>query len=256
MAKSSAVVAAIILSGLFTCSGAGAETEQGAESGNPEVFVGAGAVISSKPYDGVDSRTYPVPLFGYEGRRLYLRGITGGYRLLKIKGWSIGPTVRPRFEGYRASDSSALSGMKNRNATIDAGVDMSWRTSWGLLSAVFVTDILAAHDGHELELSYTAMFPYAGFDVMPGAALRWRSTNLTDYYYGVRPNEVRAGRPAYSPDDAITPLVRVAVRRKLSDRWGLLLAGQYEWLDREIRDSPVIDEDHIVSALFGVTYSF
>lgn len=256
MAKSSGVVTTLILSVVFAAGAWATETELVAETDKPEVFVGAGAVISSKPYDGVDSRTYPVPLFGYEGKRLYLRGITGGYRLLKVKGWSIGPTVRPRFEGYEASDSSALSGMKNRNATVDAGVDMSWRTSWGLLSAVFVTDILGAHDGHELELSYTALFPYAGFDVIPGVALRWRSSNLTDYYYGVKASEARAGRPAYGPDDALTPLVRVAVRRKLSDRWGLLLAGQYESLDSEIRDSPIVDENHILSALFGFTYSF
>jgi MipA family protein len=256
MTERSIAVVGIVLSMVLAVNLVAAETEEAVASKKPEIFVGAGAVISSKPYEGVDSRIYPVPLFGYEGKRLYLRGITGGYRLIKIKGWSIGPTVRPRFEGYQASDSSDLAGMKNRNATVDAGVDMSWRTNWGLLSAVFVTDLLSAHDGLELELSYTAMFPYAGFDIIPGAALRWRSSNLADYYYGVRASEVRTGRPAYSPDEAITPVVRVAVRRELSERWGLLLAGQYEWLDSEVRDSPIVDEDSILSALLGVTYSF
>jgi len=256
MAKRSVAIAGMILSAVLAANLAGAEAEETVESERPEIFVGAGAIISSKPYKGVDSRTWPIPLFGYEGKRLYLRGITGGYRLIMMNGLSIGPTVRPRFEGYEASDSSALRSMKNRNATIDGGIDVSWRTKWGLLSGVFVTDLLGAHDGHELELSYAALFPYGGFTIIPGVGLRWRSSNLTEYYYGVRPNEQRAGRSAYSPDAAITPLIRVAVRRKLSERWGLLLAGQYEWLDSEIRDSPIVDEDSLLSALFGVTYSF
>lgn len=256
MVKSRVAVAGIIVSLVFAASLAAAETEENIESERPEIFVGAGAVVRSKPFEGVDAKVYPVPLFGYEGKRLYLRGITGGYRLVQIKGWWIGPTVRPHFEGYQAGDSSALAGMKNRNATIDGGVELAKRTNWGLISAVFVTDLLGAHDGHELELSYTAMFSHAGFTFIPGVALQWKSSNLVDYYYGVKDSEVRTGRPAYSPDDAITPLARLAVRRKISQRWGLLLATQYEWLHSEISDSPIVDDNGIVSVLLGATYSF
>ena len=42
------------------------------------IYLGAGAVVSSQPYVGAGSRVYPIPIFGYEGKRLYLRGITGG----------------------------------------------------------------------------------------------------------------------------------------------------------------------------------
>jgi outer membrane protein len=146
--------------------------------------------------------------------------------------------------------------MKNRNSTVDAGIDLSWRTDWGLISAIVVTDILGAHDGHESELSYTALFPYAGFSIIPSVAVRWRSSNLANYYYGVRDNEVRTGRPAYTPDDSVTPVVRVAVRRKLSHRWGLLFGSQYEWLGDEIRGSPIVDDDYLLSLLLGITYTF
>jgi outer membrane protein len=256
MAKRSVVIAGMIFSAALAGNLVAAEAEETVEAARPEISVGGGAVISSKPFDGVRAKTYPIPMFTYEGERLYLRGITGGYRLFKAGGWSIGPTLRPRFEGYEASDSSALAGMKNRNPTIDAGIDLSWRTDWGLISAIVVTDILGAHDGHESELSYTVLFPYAGFNIIPSVAVRWRSSNLANYYYGVRDSEVGNGRPPYTPDDSVTPVVRVAVRRKLSERWGLLLASQYEWLSSEIRDSPIVDDNSILSALFGVTYSF
>ena len=255
MVRSSSVVVWMIISAIFATALVAAETEENGGSERSEIFVGAGAVVRSKPYDGVDSKIYPVPLFGYEGKRLYLRGITGGYRLVQIKGLSIGPTVRPRFDGYQASDSSALAGMKNRNATVDGGVALAWKTSKGLFGLTAVTDLLGAHDGYAIEFSYTAKFTRADFDFIPGFGLTWRNSNLVDYYYGVKNSEAREGtRPAYSPDAALTPLVRLAIQRNIMKRWGLLFAVQYEWLDSEMRDSPIVDDDSILSLVRGLTY--
>jgi outer membrane protein len=233
-----------------------AEGEPQAEPKKSKLYVGAGAVISSKPYEGIDSKIYGVPILGYEGDRLYLRGISGGYRLLRHKGWSVGPMLRPRFEGYDASDSRALSGMDDRRRTLEAGLDLSWQTDWGLLSAVALTDLLGEHDGQEIEFSYTVLLPYAGFNFIPSVGLRWRSDDLVDYYYGVRPDEARAGRPAYVPGATLTPVVRLAVRRKVSTHWGLLLGFQYEWLDSEITDSPIVEDSTSLSLLVGAAYAF
>ena len=256
MAKCNSVVVWIMIGGTLAGHLVAAEGEATGERERPEIFVGAGAVVQAKPFDGVDSKVYPVPLFGYEGKRLYLRGITGGYRLIMRDGFSVGPTIRPRFEGYEASDSSDLAGMKNRNPTIDGGIDAAWKTKWGLVNVVAVTDLLGAHDGYEIELAYTAKFTRAEFEFIPGLALVWRNSNLVNYYYGVRDMEVRDGRSAYYPDAALTPLVRLAVRRNITERWGLILGSQYEWLSSEMRDSPIVDDNGILSVLLGATYMF
>jgi len=246
----------IFVTAVVTAALPAAQSETQAEPEKSKFFVGAGAVISSKPYEGIRSKVYGVPILGYEGERLYLRGISGGYRLLMYKGWSVGPMLRPRFEGYEASDSPVLSGMDDRKRTLDGGVDLSWRTDWGLLSTVFLTDLLGEHDGQEVEISYTALFAYAGFDFVPSAGLRWRSGDVVDFYYGVRADEARPGRPAYTPEATLTPVVRLAVRRKLSRHWGLLLGFQYEWLDDEISDSPIVEDNTILSLLVGAAYAF
>lgn len=243
---------------LPTCAPA---AEENADSGQLEVekariYVGGGAVVSSKPYIGVDSKVYPIPVFGYEGDRLYLRGITGGYRLVKNERFSFGPILRPRFEGYEESDSPALAGMGNRRPTLDAGLEVSYRADWGLLSLAAVTDVLGEYDGQELEFAYTARFEWAGFTFVPSAALRWRSSDLVGYYYGVEPGEARPGRPAYNPNDALNPAIRLAVTRDLSKRWGTLVGVQYEWLDREIRSSPIVDDHASLSLLLSLAYSF
>ncbi len=246
-----------ITAGLLTGIATASEEETAAKpEAKPEVFVGGGLLVTSKPYVGVNSKIYPVPLFGYEGKHLYLRGITGGYRLFEIQGWSIGPTLRPSFQGYEADDSSALRGMDDRDPTLEGGLDLASRTKWGLLGVTILTDLLGAHDGQKVELNYTALFPYGGFTFIPGVALQWESSDVVDYYYGVRASEARPGRPAYGPDDAIVPLVRLAVRRSLSQHWGLLFATQYEWFDSEISDSPIVEDDGHLSLMLGATYTF
>ena len=253
--RTNAIVFGIVL-GLVAVGVQAEQTPQENQVKEAKWFVGAGAVVVSKPHIGVDAKIYPIPLIGYEGERAYLRGIMAGYRLFKGERWSLGPILRPRFDGYEASDSTALTGMSDRDPSLDAGAEWSWRADWGLLGVSLVTDVLGKHHGQELEFSYTALFPYAGFEFVPSAALRWQSSNLTDYYYGVRTEEAAAGRPAYAPGDTITPVVRLMVRRKLSEKWSALGAAQYEWYGSEITDSPIVDDDYVVSFMLGLTYAY
>lgn len=226
------------------------------EQEKSEMYIGAGAILKGQPYKGISSRLYPVPLFGYDGPRLYMYGVSGGYRLIKGPMWSLGPVFRPRFTGYQADDSAALRGMDDRDWTLDLGAAWSWRTDYGLISAGWVTDVFGRHKGHELEFSYTIMFPLAGFDIIPSAAVQYQSSDLVDYYYGVDPDEARPGRPAYEAGGAWNPYLRLAVRRKLNERWSLLLGGQLDWFDSEIKDSPIVDDSRDFMLLGGLLYSF
>ena len=237
----------------------GAESDAKTED-KPSIYAGGGAVISSQPYVGADTRVYPVPLFGYEGERLYFRGIMGGYWLYSFDGISIGPVIRPRFEGYEEDDSSLLEGMDDRDWSVDGGLGVSWLTDIGLFGVTFVTDLLGRHNGQELDFSYTILFKWAGFDFIPSAGVRWRSENVVDYYFGVESDEIRfdqaISRASYEGDDAVDPYLRLAVRHKLGGRWSLLAAVQYEWLDSEITDSPIVDEDYDASVLLGIMYAW
>ncbi len=252
--RTNAIVFGIVLA--VAAGAPAAETQPEDQARETEWFVGAGAIVVSKPHTGVASKAYAVPLLGYEGERLYLRGVMGGYRLFKGERWSLGPVLRPRFEGYDATDSASLAGMDDRDPSLDAGAEWSWRADWGLITVSLVTDVLGTHHGQELELSYTAMFPYAGFDFIPSAAVHWRTSNLVDYYYGVRPEEADVNRLAYEPDDTISPAVRLMVRRKLSEKWSALGVAQYEWFGSEITDSPIVEDDYVVSFMLGLTYNF
>jgi len=251
-------VAAVVISVGGRLSAAEVNSDAGVERTEPndaEIYIGAGAILKGQPYKGVESRLYPVPMFGDDGPRLYLYGISGGYRLFKRGGMSLGPVVQPRFMGYEEDESRDLAGMDDRDWTVDLGAAWSWRTDYGLFSLSWVADVFGKHEGHELQFSYTIMFPLAGFDIIPQAGVQYQSSNLTDYYYGVRKREA-VGRLPYEAGEAFNPFVRVAVRRELSERWSLLFGAQVDWLDSEIKDSPIVEESRDLSLLAGLLYSF
>lgn len=218
--------------------------------------IGGGAFVQTQPYAGVDTKVYPAPVVAYEGERLYVRSAIVGYRLITGEGVSIGPQVEPRVQGYSADDSPFLSGMHDRHWSIDGGVNIEAITRVGVLGVTIATDLLGLNRGQEVEFRYLVMFPAFGFHLIPSGGVRWKSEKLVDYYYGVRPNEARPGRPAYEGEQAFDPFLRLVVRHELTKRWSLFTDATYEWLASEITDSPIVNNDHQLSFTVGALYAW
>jgi len=218
--------------------------------------VGGGAFVQTEPYAGKDARVYPAPVVAYEGERLYIRSAIVGYRIIADKGVMIGPQVQPRIEGFSGDDSPFLHGMHTRNWSVDGGVNIEAVTPIGLLGVSIVSDLLGRNRGQEVEFRYLIMFPLFGFHFIPSGGVRWKSDNLVNYYYGVRPDEVRPGRPAYQGEQAFDPFLRLVVRHSLTKHWSLFSDAQYEWLAGEIANSPIVSKDYQFSITSGVLYAW
>ncbi len=218
--------------------------------------VGGGAFVQTSPYVGVDTKVYPAPVVAYEGERLYVRSAIVGYRVISENGLMIGPQVQPRVEGFNADDSPFLSGMRDRNWSVDGGVNIEAATPIGLLGASIVSDLLGRNRGQEVEFRYLIMFPAFGFYFIPSGGVRWKSDSLVDYYYGVKPNEARPDRPAYDGEQAFDPFLKLAIRRKLTKHWSVFTNAEYEFLASEITNSPIVSKDYQFSITTGALYAW
>ena len=218
--------------------------------------LGGGAFVQTQPYAGIEARVYPAPVVAYEGERLYVRSAIVGYRLISESGLMIGPQVQPRIEGFDGGDGPFLHGMRDRNWSVDGGVNIEAVTPVGLLGVSIVSDLLGRHRGQEIEFRHLIMFPLFGFHLIPSGGVRWKSDRLVDYYYGVRPNEARPDRPAYQGEQAFDPFLRLVVRRPLTKHWSLFCDAQYEWLAGAITDSPIVSKDHQLSLTAGALYAW
>ncbi len=218
--------------------------------------VGPGVVITSKPYKGVSEKVYPIPFIVYESGPFEFRGISVSYELLEIEQWSFYGLLSWRFDGYDSGDSIALTGMADRDATLDAGFGLTRTFNWGTLTFSGVADTMNKYQGYELSADYSLFFPAGDWLFFPFVGAAYQNSDLVDYYYGVRPNEVRPGRSRYDGNSAINWFSGAGFRYKIDDNWRLIGNAQYEWLSNEISGSPIVDQTYNISAVLGLTYQF
>lgn len=231
--------------------------------------VGAAVSVRDSPYAGEGTRTRLLPLVSYEGERLFWRGLTGGVHLFRRDGFEFDAIVSGRFDGFDIEDLGRdelarngldASQLEDRDDGLDAGFGATWRGRAGELTMRALADITDASGGHEFVAGYGYAFHLGRTTLIPGASVRWMSSDLTAYYYGTGTvDEERArGVPVYAPGSAVVPRVNLGIARPLGRNWRLLGSIDYELLPDEITDSPLIEPDTDGSArlMIGISRGF
>ncbi|HPY77661.1 MAG TPA: MipA/OmpV family protein, partial [Anaerohalosphaeraceae bacterium] len=223
--------------------------------------LGAAALWLQKPYKGVDTDCYGLPFLFYQDQKLTIFGPMASYSFFgKENHWALQGLTRIRTEGYDNDDSRYLDGMSDRDLTLELGLRYLTDLDFAVLSMDFSHDVLDKHRGYEFRLTLRKMFQnimgIESLNLTPSAGINWRSKQLNDYYYGVRPSEVIAGRPEYHAGSSLGWLSGLQLDYKLSEKWSLFSMVNVEWLSSEIADSPIVEGDYSVSLLFGALFEF
>lgn len=219
--------------------------------------------FGQSPYEGLDNigSTYNeykydlVPLYLYEGDYLFAHGTEWGVHLFRPEHFKLDLIARYRFDRLQVDSSAFFDGMEDRYQSVDGGVSASILGDWGQLSFSAVTDMLDRHEGQELDLTYIYSWERGRWTVAPSIGVFYQSGNLTDYYYGVRPDEATVDRPAYSPGSAYNWRTGLNVSYQMFDNWYLFANMSYEGLDDAIDDSPIVARSNLFAAYFGLTWS-
>lgn len=182
-----------------------------------------------------------------------LQGMLGEYSpLLTWSNWSIGLIVQPCLASYDPYDGSQEDGLNGGAWPVDAGLGALWRTKLGLLGLSAVPDALGRYRGRELELSYSRPFGLGGLEFFPSMGMRWKSQDLVDSWYGMKPDD----RPGSAGSGSLDPFVRLSMRHWITPKWSLQASVQYEWLDGNPADNPIMNANHDASVMVGVAYSW
>ena len=234
------------------------QQEQGTE--RARLLLGAGLMIQDKPLKGVDRKVYPLPFYMYQGKAFSMRGLSASYEVFGDESWAVRGLARFRTDGYDADDSSFLAGMSDRRNSADVGAELWLKGSWGNVGLDWVTDALGNHDGQETRLTYVrevrSAFGMEKLTLRPMFGLSWRSSNLNDYYYGVRAKEATATRPQYKSGDSANPYVGIGLDYQIAERWSIFSLFRNQWLGSEISDSPIVDQHSKISVILGLLYRF
>jgi MipA family protein len=219
-------------------------------------MLGIGGSYSDGIYRGIDSEFSLLPLISYRGERFFLQGPKLGYKIFKGDDFSVALIGNYRMQGYDSGDSPYLSGMSDRDSTLEAGATATWDAPFGKLQFGILSDLQDNHGGYEIKLSLSKRYRYGRFSVVPTVAALWQSSDMSDYYYGVTTAQATTDRSAYEAEGALIYRGGVSLNYMLTDNWVISSRISAELYPDEISNSPIVEDDFSTSGLLGLGYRF
>ena len=223
--------------------------------------LGAAVRATASPYLGAGTRYDLVPLYLYEGERLFLHANRAGFKLFHDgsdkEGQRFDLFMEQRFEGFPSDRLPAsLVGMSTRDSGVDLGLAYRLRQSWGTLRAELMRDVDSASSGTEARLGYSYEWRSGPWSLRPDMSVSWRDAKLNNYYYGVRANEARAGRAAYAPGSGMQSQLGLYGAYDVSQRWRLLAGVSATVLGGSVKNSPIVQQRVLPALSIGAAYDF
>jgi len=218
--------------------------------------IGVGVVSEDQGYTelGGDSMAIPILLIDYG--KFYLQGPKFGYRLYSNDNYSFELTGNYRLDGYEAEDSPYLTGMEDRDGTLDLGVEYSYDIGFGKIGLEVVADTLGTHEGYQADISYSYPMSFDNGQLSPYIGAEYRSDDLVNYYHGIKSTEVTQARRFYQAESAVNLVMGIRSTWFSGPHHRFVAMLQYRAFDDSIKDSPIIDADDAYSMIFGYAYEF
>lgn len=220
---------------------------------------GLGAIqrMDRPPYKDANTTQDLVPLYIYEGERVYLHGTRAGLKFDERRDHSVELFLDYRYEGYpNQTPPPVLSGMTKRTAAMQAGMAYRARNQFGNVDLEVLHDANNTSHGTEWRLGYSIDVHAGRLHLRPSWTVARRSANLNNYYYGVRPEEATPTRPAYVAGAGTDYSMALYGYYDLTERWRLLGGVGVTYLSDAVRASPLVADKPQVGALVGAAYDF
>ncbi len=222
--------------------------------------LGVAGAYSPAVYKDTPSNRVIIPLIGYEGEHLFLRGFTAGYRLYPMRS-SQNVVFRlnydPRTLKPSDSEDAQIQLLDKRSSSILGGVSYQLRTPIGLWETSVGTDIGDTHNGLYAETALRFPLRFGSWGVTPSIGYSYNSEKLNNHLYGVSSEEsARSGLPEFEADWDGQYFVGVSAYWNVIDTVRVIGNVRYINLEGDIASSPIIESGINTSVSFGVAYLF
>lgn len=258
-----------------------------------EFGIGVGRGVMSNPMVQSEDIDIPAVLhIAYYGERFFFDNGDLGFTLISAQSWSfnvIAGINRERYyfdylnrfglvlnntagsdPDFAPIDNNAVANNQQqpieppkRSRPIDGGLEWLYGDEWGEVQLQWTADITGKHSGHELWLGYSLPLQSESWSFTPSFGLKYKSSAWTNYFYGVREDEVVVSsvngdvvRPAYAAEAATNYWWRLSANYAITEHLRLVAWFEKEKLDDSINKSPIVNEDNSHIRFVGVYYQF
>ncbi|WP_440873910.1 MipA/OmpV family protein [Thalassotalea sp. PLHSN55] len=236
----------------FVANSVNAETDNRGDAREriePNGFLyGFGLGINQEIYQGYDYRVIPLPIIGYRSEKLSILGPFVSYELAQFNDVEFTVQAAPRFQGFDESDSAVFENMADRRFSMDAGLGIQYEKRDWKVSVKSMFDVLNRSGGYELTADLGRVFRYGPVFVEPSISLSYLDDKHVDYYYGVKANETNELTYQYQGKSAVNTRIGFSVATPIFFSGFTMFAIDYTRYDDVIADSPLVDQNHNISA--------
>lgn len=227
--------------------------------------VGIASISTQKPFKDIDLDTIAFPFITFENKYFRWFGPTLNFKLPGIEfsdsqQLSFNIAVEYNFGGYdedEAKSTPILTGMSKRNGGVWAGAKMEWQNPIVDLNAEWMADVSGNSEGQRFSIGIEKTWMF-GQHVM--LTPRLTAVNLddkyVDYYYGVRSEEARSGRPEYLGDSMVNLKFALRTAYMFDMKQSIFIEIGATTLGDEIKNSPLVGSSTETSAFLVYMYSF
>ncbi len=217
------------------------------------------ALVNTGRFVGSDERiAFPLPLayFDYNDRLYWSISSVGAWLLRSDdRRFRIGLMAKAR--GAIDGDDTPYTGIADRDASVDAGLNLVWRIQGLNLGASWLADALGRSHGQTASLRLSLPIKLnERWTTTPSVGAEWMGQLLVDYYYGVTPAETSGGAPLYT--GAATTNLRAgwSLSYRINQHWRVLGGLSYTRLGTGIADSPLVSQSDNLLAYAGFAWTF
>jgi outer membrane protein len=257
------------------------------ETGQWHVSLALGYGQKSNPLVGGDDLSLVLlPDLAYYDDAFYFDNGDVGYTLSENDGFSFGLLTRLNFERAYFSflhpaniltggssvddggvgpddgnggniDVPTIDELSERKYAIDAGVQLNvYVGDFGMIRAEYMHDVSNVYKGDNALIEYIHQQPAGQWLLGGTVGLKYKSADLTDYYYGIDASDDVHSIFHYKGTSGIQPYVKISAIYPVSEKWQLITLARWSKLDDGMTDSPVVEEDSASTLYTGVSYAF
>jgi outer membrane protein len=219
-------------------------------------FYGVFAKLESSPYQGVRNSSQVLPALGYKGERFNLTGPQASYQFFESNTLNTSAVIEYRSAGFDAQDSDFFTGMRKRQSSVFGGLNFSFKPNRWTYQLSYLKDLQSRSKGNDIKLSTSYFSNFGPVFLTPSIALNYLDRRYTDYYYGVRPGESKAGREAYNASSALNKSVGFTLATPIFFDGFTRLTFTQNFLDGSITKSPLITNNRYWNINFSFTRFF
>ncbi|MEO8061179.1 MAG: MipA/OmpV family protein [Pseudomonadota bacterium] len=143
-----------------------------------------------------------------------------------------------------------------RDYAVEAGIEMLFGGEWGNATLHAFHDVSDTHDGYEVSADYSYRWTTGRFSISPTVSASYKSKKLSDYYWGVHADEASLVLAPYTADGGLGWEAGLRTSYYLTKNIRLAVSANYERLQWDIAQSPLVEREYVLGYFAGLGWQF